>query len=99
MNAPGDIKLYMEDIGRRARAAARVVARADTATKNRALVAMAAAVRRDMAKLLAANAEDLAAARAARKDAAFVDRLTLNDQSVESMAQALGQGAALPDAG
>ena len=49
MNAPGDIKLYMEDVGRRARAAARLVARADTATKNRALAAMAAAVRRDMA--------------------------------------------------
>ena len=97
MNAPGDIKLYMEDVGRRARAAARLVARADTATKNRALGAMAAAVRSDRAKLLAANAEDVAAARAAGKDTAFVDRLTLTEKSVEAMAEGLAQVAALPD--
>ena len=97
MNAPTDIKLYMEDVGRRARAAARLVARADTATKNRALAAMAAAVRRDSAKLLAANAADVAAARASGKDDAFVDRLTLDEKSVEAMAQGLEQVAALPD--
>ena len=97
MNAPGDIKLYMEDVGRRARAAARLVARADTATKNRALGAMAAAVRSDRAKLLAANAEDVAAARAAGKDTAVVDRLTLTGKSVEAMAEGLAQVAALPD--
>ena len=97
MNAPTDIKLYMEDVGRRARAAARLVARADTATKNRALAAMAAAVRRDSAKLLAANAADVAAARASGKDDAFVDRLTLDEKSVETMAQGLEQVAALPD--
>ena len=97
MNAPGDIKLYMEDVGRRARAAARRLARADTATKNRALAAMAAAVRRAKAKLLAANAEDIAAARAAGKDTAFVDRLTLNENGIAAMAQGLEQVAALPD--
>ena len=97
MNAPGDIKLYMEDAGRRARAAARRVARADTATKNRALAAMAAAVRRAKAKLLAANTEDVAAARAAGSDTAFVDRLTLNEKGIEAMAQGLEQVAALPD--
>jgi len=97
MNAPTDIKLYMEDIGRRARAAARLVARADTATKNRALAATAVAVRRHKAKLLAANTEDVAAARAAGKDAAFIDRLTLTANSVEDMAQGLEQVAALPD--
>jgi len=92
-----DIKLYMEDVGRRARAAARLVARADTATKNRALTAMAAAVRRDKAGLLCANTEDLAAARAAGRDAAFVDRLTLGEKNIEAMAQGLEQVAALPD--
>src|SRR3990170_8887942 len=97
MNAPGDITLYMEDVGRRARAAARLVARADTAAKNRALAAMAAAVRRDNAKLLAANAEDVAAARAGGMDDAFLDRLTLSDDSIETMAQGLEQVAALPD--
>jgi glutamate-5-semialdehyde dehydrogenase len=97
MNAPSDIRLYMEDVGRRARAAARLVARAETATKNRALAGMATALRRDADKLLAANAQDIAAARAAGKDAAFVDRLMLNSKSVEDMAQGLEQVAALPD--
>ncbi len=97
MNAPADIKLYMEDVGRRARAAARVVARAGTDAKNRALIAMAAAVRRDAAGLLAANAEDVAAARAAGKDGAFIDRLALTDKGVEAMAQGLEQVATLRD--
>jgi glutamate-5-semialdehyde dehydrogenase len=92
-----DVKEYMWDLGRRARAAARVVAKADTATKNRALHAMAAAVRRERAKLLAANAEDVAAARTAGLEPALVDRLTLTEQSVESMAEGLEQVAALPD--
>src|SRR4030067_1294135 len=97
MTAPGPLKLSMEAGGGPARAAARLVARADTATKNRALAAMAAAVRRDSAKLLAANAADLAAARASGMDDAFVDRLTLDEKSVEAMAQGLEQVAALPD--
>jgi glutamate-5-semialdehyde dehydrogenase len=97
MNAPADIKSYMLELGRRARAAARELARADTQTKNRALLAMAAAVRRNAAKLLAANAEDVEAARASGKDAAFIDRLTLTPKSVEDMAVGLEQVAALPD--
>jgi len=87
----------MEDVGRRARAAARLAARAATDVKNRALLAMAAAVRRDSAGLLDANAEDVAAARAAGRDAAFVDRLTLTGAGVEAMAQGLEQVAALLD--
>jgi glutamate-5-semialdehyde dehydrogenase len=87
----------MWDLGRRARAAARVVAKADTDTKNRALRAMAVAVRRERAKLLAANAEDVAAAKAAGLEPALVDRLTLTENSVESMAEGLEQVAALPD--
>jgi glutamate-5-semialdehyde dehydrogenase len=92
-----DVKAYMQDLGRRARAASRVVAKADTETKNRALLAMAAAVRRERAGILAANAEDVAAARAAGLEPAMVDRLTLTDKSVESMAEGLEQVAALPD--
>jgi glutamate-5-semialdehyde dehydrogenase len=92
-----DVKEYMWDLGRRARAAARVLAKADTETKNRALHAVAAAVRRECAQLLAANAEDVAAARAAGLAPALVDRLTLTEQSVESMAEGLEQVAALPD--
>jgi len=97
MNAPSDIKSYMLETGRRARAAGREIARADTATKNRALLAAAAALRRDAKKLLAANAGDVKAARAAGKDAAFIDRLTLTDKSIESMAEGLEQVAKLPD--
>jgi len=60
-----DIAAYMDGVGAAARAAARHLARADTATKNTALRAMAAAIRRDAAKLAAANARDVAAAKAA----------------------------------
>jgi glutamate-5-semialdehyde dehydrogenase len=97
MNAPSDIKSYMLEVGRRARAASREVARADTATKNRALIAAAKAIRRDTKKLLAANAEDVKGARAASKDTAFVDRLTLTEKSIEAMAEGLEQVAKLPD--
>ena len=92
-----DVKAYMWDLGRRARAAGRVVAKADTETKNRALRAMAAAVRRERARLLAANAADVAEARGAGLEPALVDRLTLTDKSVEAMAEGLEQVAALPD--
>jgi glutamate-5-semialdehyde dehydrogenase len=87
----------MRGVGEAARAAARVLARADTAAKDRALAAMAAAIRRDEAKLLAANAEDVASARAAGHDAAFVDRLTLTPASIAAVAQGLEQIVALPD--
>src|SRR6267154_2177904 len=97
MNAPLDIKSYMLEVGRRARAASHEVARANTAAKNRALVAAAKAVRLDAKKLLAANAEDVKSARAAGKDAAFVDRLTLTGKSIEAMAEGLEQVAKLPD--
>src|SRR5712691_11102713 len=97
MNAPLDIKSYMLEVGRRARAASRELARADTAAKNRALLAAAKALRRDVKKLLAANADDVMGARVAGKDAAFIDRLTLTEKSIESMARLLAQLADLPD--
>jgi glutamate-5-semialdehyde dehydrogenase len=93
----GDVAAYMRGVGEAARAAARALARADTATKNAALAAMAAALRSNETSLLAANAADVAAARAAGLDAAFVDRLTLTRQSVATMAEGLEQIAALPD--
>jgi len=52
MNAPADIKSYMLKVGQRARIAARAIARADTETKNRALLAAAGALRRDAKKLI-----------------------------------------------
>jgi glutamate-5-semialdehyde dehydrogenase len=92
-----DIKTYMQTVGRTAREASRDIARAETRAKNAALLAMAAAIRRDGAKLLAANADDVAAARAAGLDAALLDRLALNEKTVAGMAEGLEQIAALPD--
>ncbi len=92
-----DIPAYMLDLGRRARAASRLLARADSAAKNRALAAIAAALRADRDALLAANTKDVAAARAAGRDAAFVDRLTLSPKTIESMASGVEQVASLPD--
>jgi glutamate-5-semialdehyde dehydrogenase len=92
-----DIKSYMQKVGQQARAASRFMARADTNAKNRALTAMAQAITRDAAKLLQANAEDMAAARAAGLDTAMLDRLALNEKGVAGMAEGLLQIAALPD--
>jgi glutamate-5-semialdehyde dehydrogenase len=92
-----DVRAYMHGVGEAARAAARDLARADTRTKNAALTAVAACLRREAAKLLAANAEDVGSAIAAGHDAAFVDRLTLSAGSVEAMAVGLEQITALPD--
>ena len=92
-----DIQNYMTDIGRAARKASRAMAKADTAAKNRALQLIAAAIRRDAALLSAANQKDLDAARANGLAPALVDRLTLSDKAVATMAEGLEQIAALPD--
>ncbi len=92
-----DIAGYMQDVGRRARAASHALARADTDTKNRALRAIAAAIRRDRAAVLAANAEDVADAAKAGLEPAMIDRLTLNEKSVEAMALGVEAVAGLPD--
>jgi len=97
MNAPLDIGTYMRDVGRRARAASRPMAAATTAAKNTALTVAADALLRDEARLLAANAGDVEAARAAKLEAAFVDRLTLTSGSIAAMAEGLRQVARLPD--
>src|SRR5947208_13285895 len=87
----------MGEVGGRARAAARALARASTQAKDSALDAIAAAIRRDEAKLLAANAKDVIGARVTGNDAAFVDRLTLKPATVAAMADGLRQIAALSD--
>ena len=92
-----ELETYLHDLGQRARAASRLVAKADSATKNRALALTADAIERDRARLLAANAKDVAAARAAKLDAAAIDRLTLTDKTITAMADGLRQIATLPD--
>jgi glutamate-5-semialdehyde dehydrogenase len=92
-----DVKAYVRGLGQAARSAARLLARADTGTKDRALAAMAAALRERTASLLAANRDDVAQATRDDRDAAFVDRLTLTPALIEQMAAGLEQVAALPD--
>ncbi len=92
-----DIKEYMQSVGRQARAASRRLASATTAEKNNALLSLAAAIRREKAALLAANAEDLANARANGLEPAMLDRLTLTDKGVDNMAEGVEQVAKLPD--
>lgn len=92
-----DIKTYMQSIGREARTASRLVARAETAAKNRALAQMAAAIKRDEQQLLAANARDVESAKERGLEPAMIDRLTLTSKSIASMAEGLLQIAALAD--
>jgi len=92
-----NIEEYMEGVGRAARAASREMARASTAAKNTALLAMAKAIRDSREQLLAANAADVAEAKTAGLDAALLDRLALTAKGVETMAQGLEQVAALAD--
>ena len=98
MNSPVvDIKTYMQSVGQEARAASRWMAKASTAAKNQALLAMANAIRRDVDKLLRANQTDLEAARNKGLEPAMLDRLALTASGIESMAQGLEQIASLPD--
>lgn len=92
-----DVQTYMHGVGRAARNAARLMAKADTATKNKALSAIAHEIERTATAVLEANARDVAAARAAGVDEASIDRLTLTRKSVTAMADGLRQIAALPD--
>ena len=82
----GDIAAMMAEIGRGARAAARVLALATADQKNRALSAMAAALRVQSARILASNAEDVAEGRAAGLAGAMLDRLSLDAGRIEAMA-------------
>src|SRR6187431_1484832 len=93
----GDIAATMSEIGRSAKAAARVLALASTDQKNRALGGMAAAIRASRSDILAANADDLADGKAAGLSAAALDRLTLNGPRVEAMAEGLDVVRGLAD--
>jgi glutamate-5-semialdehyde dehydrogenase len=87
----------MDAIGRNARAAARVLALASTAQKDRALDLMAAAIRAQKSRILAANAEDVRDAHAAGLSGAVLDRLTLDDAGVEAVAVAIEAVRAMKD--
>jgi len=93
-----NIKEYMQDIGKRARAASRIMAKTDTDTKNNALLKIADLITGSQEKLLEANDQDLAAGKANGLDAASLDRLELTPARIEAMAEGLRQVAELPDA-
>jgi glutamate-5-semialdehyde dehydrogenase len=92
-----DVQTYIHGVGRAARSASRLLARADTAAKDLALVRIAEAIEANRARLLAANAEDVAQARTRGLEPALLDRLALTDKGVSAMAQGLREIAALPD--
>ena len=92
-----DIAATMLDLGRRAKRAARKLALATTAQKDQALAAMAAALRAHKPDILKANREDLAEAKSAGATAAFLDRLALDEQRVEAMAESLDVVRGQPD--
>ncbi|QFT56153.1 glutamate-5-semialdehyde dehydrogenase [Microbulbifer sp. THAF38] len=87
----------LEQMGRAAREASRVMARADTETKNRALKAIAAELEAQRLQLAEANAADMQAGRERGLDAALLDRLELNDERIDGMIEGLLQVADLPD--
>ncbi|EEO28782.1 glutamate-5-semialdehyde dehydrogenase [Oxalobacter paraformigenes] len=92
-----EIKSYMARIGQQAREASARMAKADTATKNRALMFIAEAIRRDVALLRTANRKDLDIAQDNGLEPSLLDRLTLSDKAIETMATGLEQIASLSD--
>ncbi|MBR0796498.1 glutamate-5-semialdehyde dehydrogenase [Bradyrhizobium jicamae] len=92
-----DLAALMTDLAANARAAARVLALAPPEQKNRALAAIAAAIRAHAPAILAANAEDVAEARAAGITSAFLDRLTLTQARVDGMADGVATVRGIPD--
>ncbi|MBA3947112.1 MAG: glutamate-5-semialdehyde dehydrogenase [Herpetosiphonaceae bacterium] len=84
-------------IGQRAKAAARELARLSTAQKNEALQAIATALRDAQSRILAANAADVAAGRAAGLTDALIDRLRLDEQRLAAIAHDVEHVASLPD--
>jgi glutamate-5-semialdehyde dehydrogenase len=97
MDDAKDMLALVRALGRNARDAARHMARADTATKDRALHEIAALLQKEAAQILEANAADVAHARSAGLDSAMIDRLALDERKLASMAEGLAQVARLAD--
>ena len=92
-----DVKAYMADIGRQARAASHDVGKASAGTKNAALLAMAKAITANRSQLMAENQKDLDNGKANGLDAALLDRLELTPARIDTMIEGLQQVAALAD--
>lgn len=92
-----NVKEYMIELGEQARAASRLVAKADSGVKNKALLAMANELDKNREFLVAENEKDLQAARDNGLSEAMVDRLALKPATIDTMIEGLRQVAALPD--
>ena len=97
MQESEDVAALMKSIGLRARAAARALGLAQSAQKANALEAAAKTIRANKTQILAANGKDVAAAKEQSISAAFIDRLTLTDKSVDAMAASVETVALLAD--
>ncbi|MCC7167211.1 MAG: glutamate-5-semialdehyde dehydrogenase [Rhodospirillales bacterium] len=92
-----DPHALMTELGRRAKAAAALLAQAPSAAKNQALKAQARAIRDQAPAILAANRRDMEAGQSKQLTAALLDRLMLDSKRIEAMAKGLEEIAALPD--
>ncbi len=92
-----NVELYMNTLGQKAREASRLMARADTGLKNKALLGMAAALDAHRGELIDANRKDLQTARQNGLDAAMLDRLEMGNKTIDGMIEGLRQVVALPD--
>jgi glutamate-5-semialdehyde dehydrogenase len=97
VDGTADLPSLMAELVTRARAAARTLSLAPAEQKNRALDAMERAIRAEAAAILAANAEDVAEARAGGATSAFVDRLTLTPARIDAMADGIRTVREIPD--
>ncbi len=91
------IQEMMQDIGKRARAASRAMARASAEQKNQALLHIAKLVRQKASEIQKVNQLDVERAKGAGQDAAFIDRLTMTPKTIETMALGLEQIVTLED--
>lgn len=91
------LESYMNQVGQQARAASRLLAKASTQQKNRALFAMAEALEQARPRLIAENAKDINNGEEKGLDAALLDRLLLDDARIDGMIEGLKQVASLPD--
>jgi glutamate-5-semialdehyde dehydrogenase len=93
----GDLRERMFELGRAARAAAAELAQAPSDVKRQVLETAARELRAARAAVLAANAEDVASAKARDLSSAMIDRLALDERRLEATAAGLEAVAALPD--
>ncbi|MDO5650930.1 MAG: glutamate-5-semialdehyde dehydrogenase [Moraxella sp.] len=94
---PAELTAYMNDVGKRAKAASRAMAKADTHTKNAILSAIIAALENDKAAIIAANATDMQNGKRGGLESSLLDRLELTDARFVAMLTGLREVIALPD--